>query len=130
MSKHAIEAYTDVLAIELASLGVEVAVVEPGNYKSDIMESMVERMRESGYAPEGSMAQDQNGEGPLRAGRSGAVQGARWCAAAYLDFLTSEKPKRRYMVVPNEREAEFTIRAHIRRLVQLNADQPYTFTSR
>lgn len=128
MSKHAIEAYTDVLAIELASLGVEVAVVEPGNYKSDIMESMVERMRESGYAPEGSIAQDR-----MERVLSGPADRAQFkepdeVAAAYLHFLTSENPKRRYMVVPNEREAEFTIRAHIRRLVQLNEDQPYAYT--
>jgi hypothetical protein len=32
------------------------------------------------------------------------------------------------MVVPNEREAEVTIRAHIRKLVQLNGDQPYEFS--
>jgi hypothetical protein len=49
-------------------------------------------------------------------------------ADAYLDFLTSDSPKRRYMVVPNEQEANATIRAHIRRLVQLNEDQPYEFT--
>ncbi len=98
MSKHAVEAYTDVLAIELAELGVEVAVVEPGNYKSKIMDSMVQRMQDAGFSTEGSMAQ------------------------------TTDSPKRRYMVVPNEQEAAFTIRAHIRRLVQLNEDQPYTFT--
>ena len=49
-------------------------------------------------------------------------------ADAYLDFLTTDSPKRRYMVVPNEQEAAFTIRAHIRRLVQLNENQPYAFT--
>ena len=128
MSKHAIEAYTDVLAIELASLGVEVAVVEPGNYKSEIMDSMVERMRETGYTTEGSMAQER-----LDAVLSGPTDRAQFkepdeVAAAYLDFLTSENPKRRYMVVPNQNEADFTIRAHIRRLVQLNEDQPYAYT--
>jgi len=128
MSKHAIEAYTDVLAIELAALGVEVAVVEPGNYKSEIMESMVERMREAGYAPEGSMAQDR-----MERLLSGPADRAQFkepdeVAAAYLDFLTADNPKRRYMVVPNQNEAEFTIRAQIRRLVQLNEDQPYAYT--
>ena len=128
MSKHAIEAYTDVLAIELAALGVKVAVVEPGNYQSEIMESMVERMREAGYAPEGSMAQDR-----MERVLSGPADRAQFkepdeVAAAYLDFLTSDSPKRRYMVVPNQNEAEFTIRALIRRLVQLNEGQPYAYT--
>jgi len=128
MSKHAIEAYTDVLAIELDALGVEVAVVEPGNYKSEIMESMVERMREAGYAPEGSMAQDR-----MERVLSGPADRAQFkepdeVAEAFLHFLTSENPKRRYMVVPNQNEANFTIRALVRRLVQLNEDQPYAYS--
>jgi len=128
MSKHAIEAYTDVLAIELAELGVDVAVVEPGNYKSKIMDSMVQRMRDAGFSTEGSMAQER-----LDAMLSGPTDRGQFkepdeVAAAYLDFLTTDSPKRRYMVVPNEQEAAFTIRAHIRRLVQLNEDQPYAFT--
>lgn len=36
-------------------------------------------------------------------------------------------PKRRYMVVPNEREAEVTIRQMIIELVQLNEGQEYTY---
>ena len=59
---------------------------------------------------------------PIRRDTSAAV------ALAALDFLTSDAPKRRYMVVPNEQEANATIGAHIRRLVQLNQDQPYEFT--
>jgi short-subunit dehydrogenase len=128
MSKHAVEAYTDVLAIELASLGVEVAVVEPGNYRSRITENMIERMREKGYSTEGSMAKEQLDQvlsGPADRGR---FKEPDEVADAFLHFLTSDSPKRRYMVVPNEGEANFTIRAHIRRLVQLNEDQPYEFT--
>jgi NAD(P)-dependent dehydrogenase (short-subunit alcohol dehydrogenase family) len=128
MSKHAVEAYTDVLAIELAALGVEVAVVEPGNYKSAITENMVDRMKEKGYTTEGSIAQER-----LDRVLSGPVDRDQYkepdeVAAAFLHFLTSENPRRRYMVVPNEREAEVTIRAHIRKLVQLNQDQPYEFS--
>ena len=128
MSKHAVEAYTDVLAFEMAELGVDVAVVEPGNYKSKIMDSMVTRMREAGYSTEGSIAQER-----LDAMLSGPTDRGQFkepdeVADAFLDFLTTDSPKRRYMVVPNEREAELTIGAHIRRLVQLNEDQPYSFT--
>ena len=42
-SKHWIEAYTDSLAAEMEPLGVEVSVVEPGNYKSNIRRSSVSR---------------------------------------------------------------------------------------
>src|SRR6478736_1514324 len=43
MSKHAIEAFTDSLALQLAPLGVTVNVVEPGNYDSDIGKSATKR---------------------------------------------------------------------------------------
>jgi NAD(P)-dependent dehydrogenase (short-subunit alcohol dehydrogenase family) len=36
MSKHAIEAYTDSLAMEMDQLGVKVSAIEPGNYSSEI----------------------------------------------------------------------------------------------
>ena len=36
MSKHAVEAYNDTLALEMARFDVNVSAVEPGNYKSDI----------------------------------------------------------------------------------------------
>ena len=47
---------------------------------------------------------------------------------ATLHALFSDKPKHRYMVVPNESEAEWTIRTMVRELVQLNEDQPYEFS--
>ncbi len=128
MSKHAVEAYTDVLAVEMASFGVQVAVVEPGNYKSDIMANMVERMREKGYSTEGSMAKEQIDRMLASPSDRSQFKEPDEVAAAFLDFLTADSPKRRYMVVPNEREAAATIGAHIRRLVQLNEDQPYSYT--
>ena len=48
-------------------------------------------------------------------------------AAAFLRALTDEKPKLRYMVVPNQREAEMTIKAAMARVVQLNQEQPYAY---
>ena len=44
MSKHAIEALTDSLAAQLAESGVQVSVVEPGNYNSNIGKSALARM--------------------------------------------------------------------------------------
>ncbi|MDG2449624.1 MAG: hypothetical protein P8M34_08290, partial [Saprospiraceae bacterium] len=49
-------------------------------------------------------------------------------AQAALHFLTSDTPKRRYMVVPNQREAEITIRQMLRELVQLNEEQPFSYS--
>ena len=48
-------------------------------------------------------------------------------AAAVEQALFEENSKRRYMVVPEQREAEVTIRKQIEQLVQLNEGQPYAF---
>ena len=43
------------------------------------------------------------------------------------ETTTAEKPKRHYMVVPNQREAEMTVRAAIAKAVQLNKGQPFAY---
>ena len=128
MSKHAVEAYTDVLAIELASLGVRGRGRRAGQLQVRDHGEHGRADARIGLLARGFHGAGPTRAGPLRAGRSGQFKEPDEVADAYLDFLTSENPKRRYMVVPNEREAEFTIRSHIRRLVQLNADQPYEYS--
>jgi NAD(P)-dependent dehydrogenase (short-subunit alcohol dehydrogenase family) len=127
MSKHGVEAYTDALAAELAPFGVAVSAVEPGNYRSEIVASMRERMEEAGYTPEnsryGRSMYDVFG-GP--ADRSNLPEPDE-VARAVLDFMSTDAPRRRYLVVPNQREAEITIRKAIEELVQLNGDQPFSY---
>lgn len=48
-------------------------------------------------------------------------------AQAALDFLTSASPKRRYMVVPNQGEAELTIRQALREMAQLNEGHAFSY---
>ena len=119
MSKHAIEALTDSLAGQVDTAGVRVSVVEPGNYNSEIVKNAMARMgadsaaaRATGYA--------------ARVDRSNYKQPDE-VAAAVEQALSEPDPKRRYMVVPNQEEAEVTIRKQIEQLVQLNEGQPYTF---
>ena len=51
MSKHAIEAYTDSLAGEMAKFGVAVSVIEPGNYASQIGNTAKKRIEDTNYWP-------------------------------------------------------------------------------
>ena len=44
---------------------------------------------------------------------------------AALHALFADAPKRRYLVTPNQEEAEITIKGALTRIAQLNADQPY-----
>ena len=48
-------------------------------------------------------------------------------SAAVLHALSSANPKRRYMVTPNEQQADVTIRSAMRRMLELNEDQAYSF---
>ena len=119
MSKHAIEALTDSLAVQLAPLGVQVSVVEPGNYNSNISKNALARI--------GAQSAAANSQGyQLRADRS-IYKESDEVAVAVEHALFDPNPKRRYMVVPNQEEAEITIRKQIEQLVQLNENQPYRY---
>ena len=41
--------------------------------------------------------------------------------------LVSAEPKARYLVVPNQREADITLRKAIREMLELNQDQAYSY---
>lgn len=110
MSKHAMEAFTDSLALQLEPRGVQVSIVEPGNYDSDISKNAVLR----------------TGGDTKRADRS-MYKPPDEVAAAVEMALFEPKPKRRYLVAPNQGEAELTIRKQIEQLVQLNEGQRYTY---
>jgi NAD(P)-dependent dehydrogenase (short-subunit alcohol dehydrogenase family) len=110
MSKHAIEALTDSLAEELIGLGVRVSVVEPGNYNSEIVKNALARMGED-----------------VKPGDRSNFKEPDEVAVAIEQALSEPEPKRRYMVVPDQKEAEITIRKQIDQLVQLNEGQPYTY---
>ncbi|MBL8754785.1 MAG: SDR family oxidoreductase [Planctomycetes bacterium] len=127
MSKHAVEALTDVLALELQQFGVQVSVVEPGNYRSEIMQGMQERLVAGGYGGDGSRWQKQ-----LERLKAQPTDRAQYpepddVAKAFLAAMRDDQPKRRYLVVPNQREAELTIRAAVQRVVQLNQAQPFAY---
>jgi NAD(P)-dependent dehydrogenase (short-subunit alcohol dehydrogenase family) len=128
MSKHGVEAYVDALAAELDRFGIAVAAVEPGNYKSQITANMVARMRETGYSAEGSRYGSM-----LAMASSGPLDRSQYdepddVALAALDFLTSDTPKRRYMVVPTQGEAAMTIRQALREVVELNEGHRFSYS--
>lgn len=110
MSKHAIEAFADSLAAEMAPLGVRVSVIEPGNYSSEIGKNAAKRL---GVDP--------------RLGDRSMYKPPDEVAEAVKQALFEPSPKRRYMVVPNQTEAEWTIKKAIEQLVQLNEGQAYTY---
>lgn len=128
MSKHAVEGLADSLALQLAPLGVQASVVEPGAYKSNIDENMMSRSTLS----EAAKADLIKVEGPALDPKQ--YPEADDVAEAVEHALFDPSPKRRYLVVPrhfhdrlNSHVVEDTIRWQIRQLVQLNEGQPYTY---
>jgi NAD(P)-dependent dehydrogenase (short-subunit alcohol dehydrogenase family) len=110
MSKHAVEAFTDSLAQQLEPQGVLVSVIEPGNYDSDIGKSATRRSgKESRFTDRSKYKKPDE------------------VAIAVEHALFDATPKRRYMVVPEQREAEITIRKQIEQLVQLNEGHAYSY---
>jgi NAD(P)-dependent dehydrogenase (short-subunit alcohol dehydrogenase family) len=127
MSKHAVEAFTDSLAGEMAEHGVSVSVIEPGNYKSKIRRTTVQRTREKMEAAGVEPTDEQRERFDSTAERELALKEPDEVSDAFMHALSSDEPKRRYMVVPNAEEAELTVRKAIEELVQLNDWQAYSF---
>lgn len=127
MSKHAVEAYTDSLAAEMRKFDVQVSVIEPGNYNSAIVATKLQRMKQRGQTPDGSLFEEDMKRLLERPADRSIYKEPDEVSAAVMHAIFDANPKRRYMVVPNQREAEITIRQTIRELVQLNEGQEYTY---
>ena len=127
---HAIEAYTDSLAAEMEPLGVHVSVIEPGNYNSAIAITALNRMRakKDEYAKQGSPFAEPFAEWIERDWDRSVYKDPDEVAEAAVHAMFAEEPLRRYMVVPREEEAGWTIGKQIEELVQLNEWQEYSYT--
>ena len=128
MSKHAMEAFTDSLATEMAKFDVHVSVIEPGNYDSDIAKTALARMSEKGGSYEGFYYAEEMTAWTSQPRDRSMYKGPEEVAEAAVDAMFGENPVRRYMVVPSEQEAARTIGQAINELVQLNEWQEYSYT--
>ena len=127
MSKHAIEAYSDSLAREMSRFDVKVSVVEPGNYQSQIGVTLKKRMVAQGIDFADSLYEEEMMRMMERMDAPSDEPEPDDVAEAVYHALFDDQPKMRYMVVPNQREAEWTIRNAIRELVQLNGDHAFSY---
>lgn len=128
MSKHAIEAFGDSLAREMERFGVKVSLIEPGTYNSAIGQNLLKRMERRGQSLEDSLFREDM-EGTLEwlkrfDGNSGDPADV---AKAALHAMTSDSPKHRYLVVPDQEQAGWTIRKILEETVQLNQEQAFSY---
>jgi len=130
MSKHALEAYTDTLAIEMDILGVHVSAVEPGNFKTNIFHNRCDRMMARGYSAEGSRFEEFVAPRveQCRNRPDDPDPEPHLVADAVSHALFDANPKAHYLVVPEQRQAGWTIGKAIEELVSLNADHEFSYS--
>ncbi len=132
MSKHALEAYVDTLHLNVKDAGIGVSIIEPGNFKSEISLSMYERIKKEKKELRILMTDeqremqlkeiDENFAGPDTDPEPDAV------AQAIYDALYSEKPKIRYLVTGNQKEANWVVRKMLHELSQLNYNHEHSYS--
>lgn len=126
-SKHWIEAYTDALAEEMKPHGVTVSVIEPGNYKSNLRRTGVSRNMELAKKAGAEINEEMKQTYEATAKRELSLKEPDEVSAAFAHALFDDAPLRRYVVVPNEAEQQYTIRTKVVELVQLNQWGPYSY---
>ncbi|MDX1395718.1 MAG: SDR family oxidoreductase, partial [Gemmatimonadota bacterium] len=128
ISKHALEAYTDALAIELAKFGIRVSIIDPGGFNSDIGRNIYERLQASDVDIEGSLySEEWQSNWVLGGGDLSGAPGPEFIVEIIEHALFDDDPQQRYMVVGDPGRAERTMRSLFRRMLQLNQNQPYTY---
>lgn len=128
MSKHAMEAFTDSLAGEVEPLGVQVSIIEPGNYKSHIRRTVAQNVVEAAAAAGDELSAEDKAYMEQMTQRELQMKEPDEVSDAFLHALFSESPQRRYMVVPEEREAAMTIRKALSEVVELNEWELYKYS--
>ncbi len=128
MTKHAIEAYSDSLASEMALRGVKVSIVQPGDFSSNIWKEAIAKGASGGLVEQGSpfykdVSEWITGVAAMETEEPDAV------SVAVRHALSAETPRRRYLVVPNEAEAQWVIGSAVTRLAEMNTEQEHAFSA-
>jgi len=128
MTKHAMEAFADALADEMKQFGVSVSLIEPGAYRSSIGKSALDRMEKQNQSAADSPFEEQMNESinwlshfEKDAGDPTEV------AEVVMKSLFDDHPKPRYMVVPTQEQAYWTINRAIERMVEQNSDHKFSY---
>lgn len=127
MTKHAIEAFGDALAAEMARFDVKSSLIEPGNYKSEIGRNTMAQAEAALERMMGTPFEQQARNMVAAMGNYDNYPEPDDVAAAALHALSDPAPRMRYMVVATPRQAEVTIRKAMEELVQLNQAHPFSY---
>lgn len=128
MTKFAMEAFADALADEMRAFDVKVSLVEPGAYRSNIGKSALDRMAERNQSAEDSQLKEEMDDSVNWLSMFEKEHGdPTEVAAAVKRALFDDEPKARYLIVPTQEQAYWTISRAIERMVEQNHDHKYSF---
>jgi NAD(P)-dependent dehydrogenase (short-subunit alcohol dehydrogenase family) len=128
MTKHAMEAYADALADEMKQFDVSVSLIQPGAYRSSIGKNALDRMQKQNQSAADSQFKAQMNESINWLSKFENDAGdPTEVAAAVMKSLFDDHPKPRYLVVPSQEQAYWTINRAIERMVEQNHDQKFSY---
>jgi len=133
-SKHALEAMTDALSSELGDLGVHVSAVNPGNFASEIGLTRCKRLLADADAEDWGLFEERRQsmlkscEERLEAGVENEGTPPDAVARTIEQALFEENPRDRYLVVPEQVEAGWTIAQAVQEMLSLNIGHEYSYT--
>jgi len=133
-SKHALEAMTDALADELVGFGVHVAAVNPGNFASEIGLTRCKRLLADPDTNDWGLFEDRrqemlnNCKERVEAGVENEGTPPDAVAHAVEQALFEANPRDRYLVVPRQAEAGWTIAKAIEETLALNVGHEHSYT--
>ena len=134
-SKHALEAYSDGLNMELKEVGVSISLIEPGNYNSNMGNNTVPVIEELlTNIPEekrpARIVQMIERRKNREADQEEEVQEPEPISVAEEVYkaLTVSKPKLRYLIADVETEANITLKGAMIDFLQLNYDHKFSLS--
>jgi hypothetical protein len=133
-SKHALEAMTDSLAYELEEFGVFVTSVNPGNYASEIGLTRCKRLLADPDQDDWGLWEDRRQEMITRckkrieAGVAGEGDSPLGVALAIEQALFDATPRDRYLIVPRQEEAGWTISRAVTEALAFNNGHEFSYT--
>ena len=133
-SKHALEAMTDALQNELEEFGVHVTAVNPGNFASEIGLTRCKRLLADTEKDDWGLFEDRR-QGMIDDCKNRVAGGVEnegtpphAVAHAVRQALFDENPRGRYLVVPRQEEAGWTIAKAIEETLVLNAGHEHSYS--
>lgn len=126
MSKHALEAFTDGLAAELARFNVRVSAVEPGNYRSEAGRAALGRLGDvEARAARSRYPEEIRGLGRNMSNYDQYAEPVDVAEAVH-HALSAEQPKSRYLVTTSPVGMQRVSQKSLEELVELNRSHRFT----